>query len=279
MLELTDPAALFEVCETQRRVGDRVGLVPTMGYLHEGHLSLLRRARELADFVVVTIFVNPTQFGPNEDLDRYPRDRDGDLEKCLVEGVDCVFTPERDAIYPPGYQTHVEVERLSRPLCGATRPGHFRGVATVVTKLFNMVGPCVAVFGEKDYQQLQVIRRTARDLDQPVEVVGSPIIREPDGLALSSRNAYLDPSQRRQATCLHRSLQAVRMRARRGALTAQEAADVARGVIEAEPDARIDYVEVRDGVTLEPIETLQPGTLVALAVFVGQTRLIDNMVL
>jgi len=280
MLRLSVPLQLRETCDARRREGRRVGLVPTMGFLHDGHLSLVQRARALADFVVLTIFVNPAQFGPGEDLQRYPRDTDGDLDKCLRAEVDCVFVPEREAIYPAGYQTFVDVEHVSQGMCGAARPGHFRGVATVVAKLFNMVGPCVAVFGEKDYQQLQVLRRMALDLDLPVEVVGSPIVREPDGLAMSSRNAYLDPSERRQATCLHRSLEQVGARVAMGEVTdADQVTRMVRELVEAEPAARVDYVEVRDAHTLEPVSRLQPGrTLVAMAVFLGQTRLIDNRV-
>ena len=277
---LADPAAVRAECDRQRAAGRRVGLVPTMGFLHEGHLSLVRRARELADYVVVSIFVNPTQFGPSEDLARYPRDMDGDLAKCQDVGVDLVFAPETTQIYPPGYQTFVEVERLSQGLCGARRPGHFRGVATVVTKLFNIVGPCVAVFGEKDFQQLQVIRRMALDLSQPVEVVGSPIVREPDGLAMSSRNVYLQPAQRRQATCLSRALQAVAERARSGGLAAVEAVALARGIVEAEPEARIDYLEVHDAESLGETDRVGDGqAVIALAVFFGKTRLIDNRVI
>jgi pantoate--beta-alanine ligase len=282
VLELSDPRQLYDVCEAERRRGRRVGLVPTMGYLHEGHLSLVRRAHELADYVVLTIFVNPTQFGPGEDLDRYPNDPEGDLAKCLAEGVDCVFSPPPEAVYPDGYQTYVQVEELTRPLCGARRPGHFRGVATVVTKLFNMVGPCVAVFGEKDYQQLQVIRRMAEDLNMPVEVAGSPIVREPDGLAMSSRNAYLSESHRGQATCLRRGLIAVRDRAaEKGGISPEEAVKLCRSVIEAQPDARIDYVEVRDARSLAEIQRVagDGGAVMALAVFFDKTRLIDNMVL
>jgi pantoate--beta-alanine ligase len=277
MLKIEEPAELRAECDRQRSEGRRVGLVPTMGYLHEGHLSLVRRARRESDFVVVTIFVNPTQFGPDEDLDRYPSDVAGDVAKLEAEGADCVFLPSREAIYPDGFRSHVMVEGLTDGLCGASRPGHFQGVCTVVTKLFNMVGPCVAVFGEKDYQQLQVLRRMALDLNQPVEVVGSPIVREPDGLAMSSRNAYLDPGQRRSATCLYRALQAVK---ERGELSVQGAMEVARGIIEAEPQTRVGYIEVRDAADLTPVEVVGRGEAVmALAVFVGQTRLIDNMVL
>ena len=281
MLELDDPKKLYATCDAQRREGQRVGLVPTMGYLHDGHLSLVRRARQLADFVVLTIFVNPTQFGPEEDLDRYPRDMEGDLAKCLAAGVDCVFAPSAGAVYPSDHRTHVEVEGLTRSLCGARRPGHFRGVATVVAKLFNMVGPCVAVFGEKDYQQLQVIRRLAEDLNMPVEVVGSPTVREPDGLAMSSRNAYLSASHRDQATCLNRALTTTRERARAGGLPAPEAVAMARDIIEEQPDARVDYIEVRHARTLEPVERVagDGSAVMALAVCFGDTRLIDNSIL
>jgi pantoate--beta-alanine ligase len=281
MMQIEEPARLRAECDHQRQQGRRVGFVPTMGYLHEGHLSLMRRAGELADVIVVSIFVNPTQFGPSEDLARYPRDLAGDLAKCRSVGVDLLFLPEAAQIYPAGYQTFVEVERLSQGLCGVRRPGHFRGVATVVTKLLNIVGPCVAVFGEKDYQQLQVIRRVVRDLDLPVEVTSGPIVREPDGLAMSSRNAYLQPEERRAATCLYRALQEVAAQARAaGSLTSSSAVSLARGIIEAEPSARIDYVEARDAVTLEETPYVGGGSAVlALAVFFGKTRLIDNLVL
>lgn len=268
---------LRAICDEQRARGKRVGLVPTMGFLHEGHLSLVRLARERADFVVVTIFVNPTQFGEGEDLDRYPSDLPGDLEKLEAAGAHLVFTPLQEAIYPEGFSSYVVVEGLTEGLCGASRAGHFRGVCTVVAKLFNMVGPCVAVFGEKDYQQLQVIRRMALDLDMPVEVVGGAIVREPDGLAMSSRNAYLDTDQRAAATCLQRALQGVREQVERMELTATQATQIAREVIEAAPGTRIDYIEVRHALTLEPLDVITKGqTVMALAVFVGYTRLIDN---
>lgn len=281
MRQLSDPALLRHLCDAHRLSGGSVALVPTMGYLHEGHLSLIRRAGELADLTVVSIFVNPTQFGPNEDLSRYPRDLDGDLAKCRAAGVGLVFTPSVEDMYPPGHQTVVEVQRLSQGLCGDRRPGHFRGVATVVAKLFNMVGPCRAVFGEKDYQQLQVIRQMVRDLDFPVEVVGVPIVREPDGLAMSSRNVYLQPAERAAATCLHGALQRVRTAVEaRGSLPAHEALALAREVLEAAPGARIDYLEARDAATLEPAQAVGRGqTVVAMAVFFGKTRLIDNAVL
>ena len=281
MLLLADPAAVRQECDRQRQAGLRVGLVPTMGFLHDGHLALIRRARGLADFVVVSIFVNPTQFGPSEDLDSYPRDKEGDLDKCRQEGTALVFSPEVPDLYPDGYQTYVTVEQVSQGLCGQRRPVHFRGVATVVTKLFNIVGPCVALFGEKDYQQLLLIKRMARDLDQPVEVVGHPIVREPDGLAMSSRNAYLTAAERSSATALHRSLVAIRDLANsRGILPTAEAIDLARKIIETEPGARVDYIEVRDAETLEPAEAAgSRRSVVALAVFLGQARLIDNMII
>jgi pantoate--beta-alanine ligase len=281
MRQLSDPALLRRLCDAHRQQGGSVALVPTMGYLHEGHLSLIRRAGELGDLVVVSIFVNPTQFGPTEDLSRYPRDLDGDLAKCRAAGVGLVFTPSVDDMYPPGHQTVVEVQRLSQGLCGDRRPGHFRGVATVVAKLFNMVGPCRAVFGEKDYQQLQVIRQMVRDLDFPVEVVGSPIVREPDGLAMSSRNVYLQPAERAAATCLHAALQRVRAAVEaRGSVPADEALALARDVLQAAAGARIDYLEARDALTLEPAQSVGCGkTVVAMAVFFGKTRLIDNAVL
>jgi pantoate--beta-alanine ligase len=268
---------LRAICDEQRTHGKRVGLVPTMGFLHEGHLSLVRLARERVDFVVVTIFVNPTQFGEGEDLDRYPSDLPGDLEKLEAVGAQLVFTPLLEAIYPEGFASYVIVEGLTEGLCGASRAGHFRGVCTVVAKLFNMVGPCVAIFGEKDYQQLQVIRRMALDLDMPVEVVGGAIVREPDGLAMSSRNAYLDTDQRAAATCLQRALRVVREQVGRMELTATQAIQLGREVIEATPGTRIDYIEVRHALTLEPLDVIKKGqTVMALAVFVGYTRLIDN---
>ena len=270
-----------ELCDAARAAGKRVGLVPTMGYLHSGHISLVRRAVRAADFTVVSIFVNPTQFGPGEDLERYPVDLDGDLAKCREAGADLVFTPTPATMYPNGFQTYVKVESLSLPMCGRSRPIHFRGVATVVTKLFNIVGPCVALFGQKDYQQLQVIRRMVVDLQQPVEVVGHPTVREPDGLAMSSRNAYLTQEERAAAPCLNRALGALEAEAQeRGSLPAHEAVALVRGIIEAAPGTRVDYVEARDAETLEPAEVVGGGrAVVAVAVHLGKTRLIDNRVI
>ena len=280
MLQLTDPAQVRQECDRQRQAGKRVGLVPTMGFLHQGHTALIRRAAELGDFVVVSIFVNPTQFGPGEDLESYPRDIDGDLDKCRRHGTALVFSPEVPQLYPDGYQTHVTVEQVSQGLCGERRPVHFCGVATVVTKLLNIVGPCVAVFGQKDYQQLLVIRRLVLDLDMPVQVVGHPTVREDDGLAKSSRNAYLTEEQRRSAPALYRALCAIRDQAGSKTMPADEAVALAREIIEAEPRTRIDYVEARDAETLEPATRVGGGrSVVALAVFLGKARLIDNMVI
>ncbi len=261
-----------------RGQGLRVGFVPTMGYLHEGHLSLIRRARELSDFVVVSIFVNPTQFGPNEDLDRYPRDMERDRRLCRAEGVDAVFVPSVEELYPEGFQTFVTVEEISRPLCGASRPGHFRGVATVVLKLFHIVEPDVAVFGQKDYQQLQVIRRMVRDLDLPVEIEGFPTVREPDGLAMSSRNAYLSAAERERALAIWRSIRRAEDLVAGGEVRSASLAGEVRRLLE-EAGLRIDYVEIRHPETLEPVDRIEPEAVLAIAAFVGNTRLIDNRVL
>ncbi|GFE62399.1 pantoate--beta-alanine ligase [Geobacter sp. AOG2] len=262
-----------------KRQGKTIAFVPTMGYLHEGHASLLREGRTRGDILVLSIFVNPIQFGQNEDLDSYPRDRERDCRTAEACGVDIVFTPATTDMYPSGFQTGVAVRELSQHLCGASRPGHFDGVATVVTKLFNIVQPDVALFGRKDYQQLAVIRRMAADLNLPVQVVGMPIIREADGLAMSSRNSYLSPVERQAALCLSRALVRVRDRYATGERSAAVLKDEAMAVIAQEPLAAIDYLEVRDGTTLEPLQTVDSGTLVALAVKLGQTRLIDNTLL
>lgn len=258
--------------------GRRVALVPTMGCLHEGHLVLVRRARELADFVVVSIFVNPTQFGPGEDFDRYPRALERDRELLRAEGVEVIFAPPPGEMYPAGFQTFVTVERLSEPLCGARRPGHFRGVATVVAKLFCAVEPDVAVFGEKDYQQFQVIRRMVSDLDLPVAVEGVPTVREPDGLAMSSRNAYLSAEERRSALGLSRALARAQELVDAGEERPSALEAAARAVLEG-AGLQIDYAEVRHPETLEPMESAAPRALLALAAFAGTTRLIDNRVL
>lgn len=276
---IRDPAAMRARVEDLRRDGRRIAVVPTMGALHDGHLALIRHARARADVVILTIFVNPTQFGPNEDLSRYPRDEAGDLAKARPCGLDLAFCPSAAAMYPAGAQTFIEVRELQRPLCGASRPGHFAGVATIVCKLFHLTKPHLAVFGEKDFQQLAIIRRMVRDLDLDVEIQGVPIVREADGLALSSRNAYLAPDERRQALALSAGLAAAAAAYRAGERRAAALVAAARAPIEAQPAARIDYVELRDAVELSQIDTVERPAVLALAVFVGKTRLIDNRVL
>lgn len=257
----------------------RIAFVPTMGYLHEGHASLLREGRKRGDVLVLSIFVNPIQFGVNEGLDRYPRDLERDCQIAEACGVDIVFIPTAAEMYPQGFQTGVTVRDISLPLCGANRPGHFDGVATVVTKLFNIVRPDVALFGCKDYQQLAVIRRMTADLNMPVEIVGMPIVREEDGLAMSSRNAYLSPSERQSALCLSHAVKRARELFSAGERSVAVLAKETRAVIEREAAASIDYVEFRDGDMLQEQEIADSRTLLALAVKIGQTRLIDNTVL
>jgi pantoate--beta-alanine ligase len=258
-----------------------VAFVPTMGALHEGHLELVREAKRRAPFAAVSIFVNPTQFGPNEDLARYPRNLDADLERCASVGADVVFAPEPAEMYPPGDATRVRVGALAEPLCGAFRPGHFEGVATVVAKLFALAAPCVAVFGRKDYQQLRVVERMAKDLLFAVEVVGVPTVRDVDGLALSSRNAYLSPKDRERARSIPRALGEAWSAFEKGERRAGALREIALGRIA--PNAtKIDYVTVADPETLAPIDDaakLGGPALLALAVFVDKTRLIDNVVL
>jgi pantoate--beta-alanine ligase len=257
----------------------KVGLVPTMGYLHEGHLSLIRRARAECDHVVISIFVNPTQFGPKEDLSKYPRDLERDLGLIEPLGADLVWMPTAEIMYPKGYQTWVEVETVTRPLEGAMRPGHFRGVTTVVAKLFNGVQPQRAYFGQKDAQQAAVIRQMTRDLNFPIEIVVCPIVREPDGLAMSSRNIYLDAEERKAATVLYRSLNAAKNVYENGERDAEELRRIMREVIATEPLAQMQYVSCADYDTLDELETVTGKTLLSMAVFLGKTRLIDNFVL
>ncbi|MDO9068817.1 MAG: pantoate--beta-alanine ligase [Deltaproteobacteria bacterium] len=264
---------------TLNREGKCIAFVPTMGFLHEGHASLLLEGRKRGDILVLSIFVNPIQFGPTEDLDRYPRNLEGDCAIARECGVDIVFTPTVAEMYPTGFQTSIRVKELSLPLCGASRPGHFDGVATVVAKLFNIVQPCLALFGTKDFQQLAIIRRMVTDLSQPVEIIGMPIIREADGLAMSSRNAYLSPEERRSALCLSRAIGKVRDAYAAGERNATILQATALELIEAESPAAIDYLEFRDAGTLESVTTVSATTLMALAVKIGTTRLIDNAVL
>jgi pantoate--beta-alanine ligase len=276
---IREPARMRARIEDLRRDGRRIAVVPTMGALHDGHLALLRAARARADVVILTLFVNPTQFGPNEDLARYPRDEAGDLAKARTCGIDLAFCPEASAMYLPGAQTYVEVRELQKPLEGASRPGHFAGVATIVAKLFHVTSPHVAVFGEKDYQQLAIIRRMTRDLDFGIEILSVPIVREADGIALSSRNAYLSAVERLAARSLSAGLTAAEARVKAGERDVATLVAAARAPIEQEPLARIDHVELRDADSLEPLARLdRPGVLV-MAVFVGKTRLIDNRVL
>lgn len=263
-----------------RASGERLALVPTMGYLHAGHISLIAAARERAQRVVVSIFVNPTQFGPTEDLARYPRDFERDRAMCQEAGVDAIFHPGVEEMYPAGYATRVTVEGpLTAGLCGASRPGHFAGVATVVAKLFTICEPDVAVFGQKDAQQAAVIRRMTADLNLPVDIVVAPIVREADGLAMSSRNVYLSPEERAQATALHGALQAAEASVSRGEREARKILDTVRSVLSKAPLGRVDYAELVDAQTLEPVSMLERPALLALAVFFGRTRLIDNTVL
>jgi pantoate--beta-alanine ligase len=274
------PAAMRMLADGWRAGGKRIALVPTMGFLHEGHVSLLDEGRRRGDVLVLSIFVNPTQFGPKEDLSRYPRDLDGDLAKAERAGVDVAYVPDAASMYPAGYQTFVEVEQLQKPLCGGSRPGHFRGVATVVLKLFHAVQPHVALFGRKDYQQLQVLTTMARDLDVGVEVIGLPIVRESDGLAMSSRNAYLSPDERLRALALSRALLSARESFEQGERDAGRLVDCARQTVHLTPGVRLDYLELRDADTLAELHgrVTRPAVM-AIAAFVGTTRLIDNQLL
>jgi pantoate--beta-alanine ligase len=263
----------------QKRVGRTVGFVPTMGFLHEGHLSLVAHAKQECDLVVMSIFVNPLQFGPNEDFERYPRDLDRDEALAREAGVDVLFTPSVEEMYPRPSFTFVEVEGLTKSLCGESRPGHFRGVATVVTKLFNIVQPQKAYFGQKDFQQVRVIEQMVEDLNMPVEIVACPIVREPDGLALSSRNVYLSPEERKQALSLYASLREVEKAFAEGERNAARLIQISVDRIKAEPLADIDYVRIVNRRTLTDVETINEPALFALAVRFGKTRLIDNTLL
>lgn len=262
-----------------RREGNRVGLVPTMGALHEGHLSLVRAAKSQCDVVAVSIFVNPTQFGPNEDFAKYPRTFERDCHLLENESVDLVFAPSAEEMYPAGAVTYVTVESLSDRLCGRSRPGHFRGVTTVVSKLFHIVEPDVAFFGQKDAAQVAIIQRMVRDLNIPVEIVVCPIVREPDGLAMSSRNAYLAPEQRKAALALSRALGHVQRVFDGGERNAARLIEAGKQVIAEEPSVRLDYLEIVDPESLKAMDLVSTTSLVALAAFVGTTRLIDNVVL
>ena len=262
-----------------RRAGRRLGFVPTMGALHEGHLSLVRSARGSCQVVAASIFVNPTQFGPNEDLAKYPRSFERDCDLLAKEGVELLFAPSVEEMYPAGGVTWVTVEGLSTKLDGRSRPGHFRGVITVVAKLFHIVEPDAAFFGQKDAAQVAIIRRMVRDLNLPVEIVACPIVREADGLAMSSRNAYLDPQQRQQALVLHRALMLVKKSWKAGERDAAKLVAAGRAEVAAEKAVRLDYFEIVDPDSLDPVENVASGALVAIAAFVGATRLLDNILL
>ena len=259
-----------------RMVGESLALVPTMGFLHEGHLTLMRAGKEHCDRLVVSLFVNPTQFGPNEDFEAYPRDTEGDLKKAEDAGADMVFMPSANEMYPRGAQTSVVVKDLPQHLCGLSRPGHFDGVTTVVAKLFHIVKPHVAVFGQKDFQQLAVISRMVMDLNMDIQIMGVPTVREKDGLAMSSRNSYLTPEERSSALSLKKSLDLAARLFKEGEKNAQVIKDFVKSYILEHPYTKIDYISLCDPVTLEDVATLSDGTLMALAVRVGKTRLIDN---
>jgi len=279
MQTLTAPRTMQAWADGEHAAGRRIALVPTMGALHEGHMALVAEARRHADRVVVSIFVNPIQFNRRDDFEKYPRDLATDAALCEAGGVDAIYAPHPAAMYPEGFQTSVDVARLAEPLCGANRPGHFRGVTTVVTKLFHAVRPDVAVFGEKDFQQLAIVRRMTADLDFGIEIVGLPTVREADGLALSSRNRLLDGEGRQAAVCVPRALDAAEAAVRRGERRAAAVVAAAEAVIQDEPRARLEYAELRNPETLDEVEEVGAPTLLALAVWVGSVRLIDNRVL
>jgi len=279
MIIVRDPAEMNALSNKMREAKLSIGFVPTMGYLHEGHASLIRAARQQSDAVVLSIFVNPTQFGPNEDLAKYPRDMERDERIAREEGVDYIFYPEPDTMYLPGFQTYVTVEKLTRSHCGVSRPVHFRGVATVCTKLFNIVLPHRAYFGQKDYQQCALIRRMVEDLNMNLEIVVQPTVREPDGLAMSSRNAYIKTEERKDALCLYESLQLAQKMVQAGETDAKKIVAAMREHIESKPLARTDYVSVADTNTLEELDTIEKEAVALVAAFVGKARLIDNAIL
>lgn len=272
------------VCETRAQVkewknqGLTVGLVPTMGYLHEGHQSLIKKAVEENDRVVVSVFVNPIQFAPNEDLETYPRDLEADKRLCDSTGADLIFHPTPEEMYPDGFSTHIQMDNLTKELCGKTRPTHFGGVCTVVGKLFNIVQPDKAYFGQKDAQQLAIIKRMVRDLNFDIEIVGCPIIREPDGLAKSSRNTYLNADERKAALILSKAIKLGEELVADGERNAQTIIKAMTDKINTEPLARIDYVNVVDALSIEPLDVVKGEVLVAIAVYIGKTRLIDNFI-
>lgn len=271
--------ALRAATATWRKAGERIALVPTMGALHEGHLTLVREARRVADHVIVSIFVNPTQFGPNEDLDAYPRQEAADAALLVAEGVALLWAPDVAIMYPDGHATKVSVGGLDSHLCGAARPGHFDGVATVVAKLFNQVAPHVALFGEKDWQQLAIIRRMALDLDLGIDIVGLPTVREADGVAMSSRNRRLTPDQRRAAICVSQGLRAAERLLHDGAIDAASLVAATSAVVDGEPLARLEHVALVDPDTLDPVDEVHSTALLLIAAWFGEVRLIDNLLI
>lgn len=279
-MKIIDSIAKMQgLAEELRRTGNKIGLVPTMGYLHEGHLALVKKARQISDTVVVSIFVNPTQFAPTEDLDRYPRDFERDRALLESENADIIFFPDAKQMYPEGYSTYIQVRGLEDFLCGGSRKGHFIGVATVVAKLFNIVKPHYAVFGKKDFQQLKIIERMVRDLNMDIEIIPCPTVREADGLAMSSRNTYLGPEERKKALILYESIKTLKGMFREGVRDADILKKKAREMIESIEGVRIDYISITDTETLEEISTIKDKALYAVACFVGRTRLIDNTIL
>jgi pantoate--beta-alanine ligase len=268
--------AMQKHCEALRLSGKTIALVPTMGFFHEGHLELMRVGRRLTDILAISIFVNPTQFGPSEDFQSYPRDMEGDLAGAKEVGVDLVFAPSVEEMYPDGHQTKIAVERVTKHLCGLSRPGHFDGVTTVVAKLFNIAKPHLAIFGEKDYQQLTAVKRMVKDLDMDTQIIGVPTVREPDGLAMSSRNSYLNPEERESALCLKKSLDLAREMFSQGKKDVQKMREAVEKLILSHPFTEIDYINICDPMSLEDVDRIEGEALLALAVKVGKARLIDN---
>lgn len=279
MKTIRDIGKMQEIAESLRLKGKRIGFVPTMGFLHDGHLSLIRRAKEESDVVILSIYVNPTQFSPNEDLDKYPRDLKRDEALAKEAGVDYLFTPSDAMMYPQNYLTYIHVDEITGKLCGKSRPHHFQGVTTICAKLFHIVKPHVAVFGQKDAQQALIIRKMVRDLNFDLEIITAPIVREPDGLAMSSRNTYLSPEERKQALSLKKSLDLASQMIEQGERDAALIQTKMREIINQSPLAKIDYVEIVSQEDLESLPTLQGNVLIALAVYFGKTRLIDNVML
>jgi pantoate--beta-alanine ligase len=279
-MEIIENIASMQAFAERKRMEDKLmGLVPTMGSLHEGHLTLIREAKSRTDIVVVSIFVNPTQFGPGEDYDSYPRDLERDARKVISAGGDIIFSPSASDMYPEGYLTYVDMGKVTEPLCGLSRPAHFRGVATIVNKLFNIIKPHKAFFGQKDYQQSVVIKRMVKDLNMDIDIIVLPTVRGPDGLAMSSRNSYLSEEERKVSPVLYKSLTIASGMIREGERNARKILSAIKRMIEKEPLVSIDYIAMTDSETLEDIDEIKGKTLIALAVRIGKTRLIDNILI